>query len=227
MCNMKSVVKYTLILQVIFQIHLSGQDENNSNDSILPLEVVIDQALKHSPLLCMYESYCAKSKLEMTLQKYAWMKDIAVTADSKYGRYGNLQPMDQLSLGYGAGFVIKVPLTAILGKNERKHIAQVEYDASKYQFESVKEELIKNIIKQYNDVLLLKARLRIKTESTELSRINQEISYKQLQNKEITFNQYAQIQEIYFAEKERLEITKNEYKTAWLILKQITGLSNI
>lgn len=221
------IKKIILILLLLSQFKSKSQIDEFDNDSVLPLEVVLEHAINHSPLLNMYESYCTKSKAEMDIQKYAWMKDVTLSVDTKYGQYGNLQPMDQLSLGYGAGFVFKVPLSAIIGAKGRKHAAEAEYNASKYQLESVKEELIKTVIKQYNEVLLIKSKLKIKTESTEIANINYVISTKQLQNKEISLDQYAHIFEIYYKEKEELEITKNEYKTSLSILKQITGLTKI
>ena len=104
-------------------------------DSIPPLQVFMDSAMINSPAIKMYETQIAQNQYEMELLKYNWMKDIYMVIDSKYGKYGNAQPGDQMSLGYGGGAVVKIPLTAIAGSGQRKKIAKLELDQSVYNKE--------------------------------------------------------------------------------------------
>ena len=195
-------------------------------DSIPPLQVFMDSAMINSPAIKMYETQIAQNQYEMELLKYNWMKDIYMVIDSKYGKYGNAQPGDQMSLGYGGGAVVKIPLTAIAGSGQRKKIAKLELDQSVYNKEVLISELKKSLIRHYNETIYIKQILSIRIEALEVALISQKLSENEFKGGLIHVDQYSRVSEIYYSQLQQLEKTKMELKTALAILLEMSGIKH-
>jgi hypothetical protein len=193
-------------------------------DSIPPLFVFIDSAMANSPAIKMYETQIVQNQCQMDLLKYNWMKEIYMVVDSKYGQYGAGQPGDQLSLGYGAGAVIKIPLSAIAGNGQRKKIAKMELEGSIFNKEILISELKKAIIRQYNETVYKKQILTIRVEALEVASISQKLSEKEFKGGLIHVDQYSRVSEIYFSQLQLLEQSKMELKTSMAVLLEMAGI---
>jgi hypothetical protein len=149
-----------LLVPTFFRVQLQyGQTSGKklfTADSIPSMQLFLDSALINSPAIKMYETQIIQNQCQIELLKYSWMKEIYMVADSKYGKYGSGQPTDQMSLGYGAGALIKVPFSAIVGNSQRKKIAKMELNESMYNKEVLISELKKMIIRQYNETVYKK-----------------------------------------------------------------------
>jgi hypothetical protein len=217
------------ILFFLFFLPLISQEISKktvTTDSIPSLQFFLDSAMIYSPAIKMYETQIVQNQCEIDLLKYNWMKEIYMVVDSKYGQYGNAQPGDQLSLGYGAGAVLKIPLSAIVGSSERKKIAKMELDESIYQKEMLISELKKAIIKQYHETLLKKASLIIRVKSIETAYLNYSLAEKEFKSGTIQVDQFARVSEIYFTQMQLLEEAKSELKTSLSILLEMSGIKN-
>ncbi|MBI3521227.1 MAG: TolC family protein [Bacteroidetes bacterium] len=226
-----SVVKEVLIIILIFfGIQMQyGQNIGKklfTADSIPPMQVFIDSAMINSPAIKMYETQIVQNQCQIELLKYAWMKEIYMVADSKYGRYGTGQPVDQMSLGYGAGALIKVPISAIVGNTQRKKIAKMELNESIYNKEVLISELKKVIIKQYNETIYKKQILAIRVEALEVASISQKLSEKEFKGGLVHVDQYSRVSEIYYNQLQLLEQCKMELKTSLSILLEMCGIKN-
>lgn len=194
-------------------------------DSIPPLQVFIDSALINSPAIKMYETQIVQNKCEIDLLKYNWMKEIYMVIDSKYGKYGNAQPGDQMSLGYGGGAVFKIPLSAFAGSGQRKKIAEMQLDQSIYNKEVFISELKKAIIKQYNETVYFKQALSIRIEALEEARVSYKLSEKEFKGGLIHVDQFSRISEIYYTQLQQLEKSKMELKTSLSVLLEMVGIN--
>lgn len=194
-------------------------------DSLPSLQFFIDSGIVHSPAVKMYQTNVDQSKTDYKIQKYNWLKEIYISADSKYGRYGNAQPGDQLSLGYGTGAVVKLPLTVLLGNKERKSMAKLKIEESYFQKEIIIEELTKSIIKQYNETLYRKELLKLRAESLEFSYVNNKLAEKEFKGGTITIDQYARVSEVYFTQLQLMEEAKMQLTTSFSVLLEMTGFN--
>lgn len=194
-------------------------------DSIPSLQVFMDSALINSPAIKMYETQIIQNKCEIDLLKYTWMKEIYMVVDSKYGKYGNAQPGDQMSLGYGGGAVFKIPLSAFAGSGQRKKIAQMELNSSIYNKEVLISELKKAIIKQYNETVYFKQALAIRVEALEVATISYKLSEKEFKGGLIHVDQFSRISEIYYTQLQQLEKSKMELKTSLSVLLEMAGIN--
>jgi outer membrane protein TolC len=205
-----------LVAQNTFQIKV---------DSLPTLKFFLDSGITHSPAVKMYQTSVDQNKEEYKLQKYNWLKEIYISADSKYGRYGNAQPADQLALGYGTGAVIKLPLTTIFGNKEKKNIAKLKIEESNFQKEVIIEELTKSIIKQYNETLYRKELLKLRSESLEFAYVNNRLAEKEFKGGTITIDQYARVSEVYFTQLQLMEEAKMQLTTTFTVLLEMTGFN--
>jgi outer membrane protein TolC len=195
-------------------------------DSIPALQVFMDSAMLNSPAIKMYETQIIQNQCEIDLLKYSWMKDIYMVVDSKYGKYGTAQPGDQLSLGYGGGAVVKIPLTAIAGSGQRKKIAKMELNQSIYNKEVLISELKKSLIIHYNETIYIKKILSIQIVALEVASISQKLSENEFKGGLIHVDQYSRVTEIYYSQLQQLEKTKMDLKTALAILLEMSGIKN-
>ena len=186
----------------------------------------MDSAMANSPAIKMYETQIVQNQCQIELLKYSWMKEIYMVADSKYGRYGNGQPTDQMALGYGAGALIKVPISAIVGNSQRKKIAQMELNESIYNKEVLISELKKLIIRQYNETVYKKQIMSIRVEALEVASISQKLSEKEFKGGLVHVDQYSRVSEIYYTQMQLLEQCKMELKTSLSILLEMCGIKN-
>lgn len=212
---------YFMFLQIgVF----SQVKETSSVDTLNNLQFYIEHAVNHSPILKMHQANVQLKETEMELLKYAWMREIYVTADTKYGNYGNANPIDQFNLGYGAGAFIRLPVTVIVGNQQRKKIAQLQVDANKMQQETMKEELIKTVITQYEQVQLAKRLLSIQTNSADVALVNFRFAEEEFKAGNIHIEAYSRTSDIYFTQLKALEQLKTDFLSAYRILLEICGL---
>lgn len=216
-----------VVLIFFFQINLlEAQDKlevNESYDSIRPLSFYMEAALMNSPVLKMHAAQVDQKKLELHLMKYAWMREIYVTADTKLGNYGNANPVDQFNLGYGTGAFVRFPLTAIVGNGDRKKIAKLDIEVSNYQRLNIEEELKKLVITQYNEVLLKRNLIKIQVEAVDVSLVNYKVAEEEYKGGSINIDAYSRTSQIYFTQLSALEKTKSEYKISIELLAEICG----
>jgi outer membrane protein TolC len=221
--------KIHLMLLVMFQtVSLLAQDSVEViafTDSIRPLSYYLESAVENSPILKMHAAQVDQKKLELHLMKYAWMREIYVTADTKLGNYGNANPVDQLNLGYGTGAFVRFPLTAIVGNGDRKKIAKLDIEVSNYQRLNIEGELKKLVINQYNEVLLKRNLIKIQVEAVDVSLVNYKIAEEEYMGGTINIDAFSRTSQIYFTQLSALEKTKSEYKISIELLAEICGLN--
>ena len=217
----------SFITFLFVQLNVNAQDTistlNVENDSLHTLNFYMESAILNSPMLKMHESFVGQKELELQLLKYAWMREIYVTADTKFGNYGNTNPLEQFNLGYGTGAFIRLPLSAFVGSSERKRIAKLGVEASKFQKSSLEEELKKLVITQYNEVLLRKSLIDIQVQATDVALLNYKIAEEEFKGGVINVDAFSRTSQIFFTQMSALEKIKSEYKNSKEILFEICG----
>lgn len=225
---MKNLPIFCFFLLQLFCFQLKAQDRIRTSiaaDSIPSLKFFMDSALLHSPVIKMYDTKIVQNQCELNLLKYSWMKEIYMTVDSKYGQYGNGQPSDQMSLGYGAGAVIKIPITVFAGQSQRKKIAEMQLDESSFQKDAIVSELKKALIQQYNETVYKRDAISIRVQSLESASLNYQLAEKEFKAGVIQIDQYSAVSEIYYSQLQKLEEAKMELRTALSILLEMSGIN--
>jgi len=193
-------------------------------DSIPPLKVFLDSAMVNSPAMKICSNDVKQKEYEKEILRHKWMDQIYLTADSKYGTYGANNAFDQLSLGYGAGFTLKIPLSFFTNGDVRNKTMQCEVDGAKFRKQQVESELRKLIIAQYNKVISLRNLLVIQSSSLDVAQLNQSMAEKEFSNGQLTLEQYSRISSLYFTEKEKMETMSSEFKTEFALLMEMCGM---
>lgn len=219
----KILILCTVLIQAIGLQAQDSLEVVESQDSLRTLSYYLESAVINSPILKMHAAQVDQKKLELHLMKYAWMREIYVTADTKLGNYGNANPVEQFNLGYGTGAFVRLPVTAIVGNSGRKKIAKLDIDISSYQRLTIEEELKKLVINQYNEVLLKRSLIKIQVESVDVALVNYKIAEEEYMGGSINIDAFSRTSQIYFTQLSSLEKTKSEYKTAFELLTEICG----
>jgi outer membrane protein TolC len=220
---MQRFIQIAMILGMLQPIF--SQDKSIKNDSIKPLAFYMEHAVTHSPAIKMRQSLVSQKELELQLLKYAWMREIYVTADTKYGSYGNGNPIENLNLGYGTGAFVRLPLTLLVGYSERKKIAKLEIEATQFEKGVIEEEVKKMVIHYYSDVILKMNLIDIRVNSVDIAIINLKLAEEDYKAGNTVIEQYARVSDIYYTQLTELEKAKNQYLESYALLKEVCGLN--
>ena len=174
----------------------------------------------------MYGTQIVQNQCQLDLLKYAWLKEIYMEVDSKYGNYGVSQPIDQLTIGGGGGIMFKVPLSALVGSGQRKTIAKMELNESIFNREVLISEIKKALIKQYNETIYKKLLVNIRVEAFEVAATNKKLSEKEFKGGLIHIDQYSRVEETYYSQMQLLEQTRMELRTSLSILLEMAGIKS-
>lgn len=196
---------------------------SRSADSLFSLSHYLEAALVNSPIVKMHTTVVDQKKLQLQLMKYNWMREIYVTADTKYGNYGSTSPIDQFNLGYGTGAFVRLPISVLIGNSERKKLAKLDIESANFQKSTIEEELKKLVITQYNEVLLKRSLIKIQVQAVDVSLVNFKVAEQEYKGGTINIDAYARTTEIYFTQLSSLEKIKSEYKSSLELLAEICG----
>ncbi len=235
-------IRFFLILFSLCHFIATAQDQDSvlleTHDfTIPPLQALIDSALLNSPLLKRYDAIHNKVALEKYFQRRHWMQSFYMEANTRYGAFdqlyftGSTDPGEspigytyqQQQTNYYIGLSIKLPLATFV--NQRKKMQQLKFnlDEIRMEQESVAENIIKNVIENYYELLF-----RYESMNTFFA-IYQDvkISYldagNRLQEQKIGFNEYSIISSTYGKAKNDYDRAKTDFLISLNMLRFVTG----
>lgn len=215
------------ILSLLISFVGTSQDTLQPSTELKPMNAYIDLALMHSPLIKLQQTVIDQKAIELALLKYAWMREIYVTADTKYGRYGSSQALDQLNIGYGTGAFIRLPITAMVGAAQRKKLAQLDLEGMKFQGEVLEDQLKQAIIKQYHECSLNRSLIEIQVAACDVAYANYKLAEEEFKGGSIHIDAFSRVSEIYFTQSQALEKIKNQYRSSLAILHEMCGIDSL
>ncbi|TNE54695.1 MAG: hypothetical protein EP338_06040 [Bacteroidetes bacterium] len=213
-------------LHIIFCLFLStslGQSIDTSG--LRELSFYLQTGLAHAPSIQIQQENIKREELEVKLNKTYWLREVAITADIKYGRYGNLNPIDQLNLGYGSGIYLRLPVTSIIGQKKRMKQAEAQLHIAQLTELEIKEQIRLKIMRLYCEANGYLRQVKIYTESCDHAYINYRISTKKYELGQIEEDAYARMAEIYFQLLAQLEKMRSEFESSKLALHEICGIA--
>ncbi len=210
-----------------------------ANKTQLPmLEVLIDSAMKNSPLLKMSTHDILIKKQEIKQLKTSWMKNIGFEADARYGVFDNIglnqyeNETDQLifvnneSKRYNAGVYIKIPLSDIIHRSSEIKIMTYEVEKLKAEQNKRAQEIKIMITDLYYDILLTERSLKINGEHKILNQLQSEAAEMDYTNHRISLQELTRIKEaeakaVIAFEKDHLFYTKSIRQMEFIIGSKI------
>lgn len=237
-----SSVRFYLILFSFCHFISTAQDQasvvfETRDFEIPPLQALIDSALLSSPLLKRYDAMHNKIALEKYFQRRHWMQSFYMEANTRYGAFDQLyftgsndpgeSPIgytyQQQQTNYYIGLSLKLPLAAFV--NQRKKIQQLNFnlDEIRMEQESVAENLIKNVIENYYEVLFRHESMNTFFAIYQDVKISYLDAGNRLQEQKIGFNDYSIISSTYGKAKNDYNRAKADFLIGLNMLRFITG----
>lgn len=212
---------------------------NDITDMIPPLAILIDSAYENSALVKSRDANLSYKKTNINSTSKLWLKNIGLETYYNYGTSdyyainnatsGNqsLNTSIQTTNRYTIGAYVRLPLYDFL---DRKNLIKAEkylYEQAYYEKENEKAFLRKQLILQYNDVILKQKVFKITSESSIEAKLQSEMAEKEFAQGEISLSELARLRDIRAKNIMIYEQSKYDFINAYLILQEITGIKFI
>jgi outer membrane protein TolC len=223
-------------VQLLAALFLNAQTLrlDSSTISLLPLNQLIDSALQHSPLLKQQDALILKKELLAKIEKRKWMNTLSLTGSAAYGTGNNLSVTNQgpvltnslttqTTIFYNAGVTFYLPLANLFNTKTQIKAARQDVIYQESKREEVEQNIKKEIITAYQNLILLDKKLTLKSSKLNTYQVSKDLAFEQMQNGIINITEYNETIETYNAAMLEMEEVKNEMITAYLILEMLVG----
>jgi len=206
-------IKYLIILGLLMLgMHtVNGQEENNKKPYELDiplLPILIDSALAKNKMLeyrrleIDAKTYHAKSKAKN------WTRYMGFQGGAQYGVFDNFSTSDQVNIttndvnssllqwNFNIGVFLKIPIFGIINNKANNTIADVEIEQARSLHGSLIEEIIDDVIKLYEDLILRQELLEINAKNYANGRVNFEMIQKEFENGHISVTEYVRVSDV-------------------------------
>jgi outer membrane protein TolC len=232
--NMKQI-KYTRFLIGIFLLNslfcLAQEDSSLTMLNLPPLNLLLDSAYIHSPVILSQKVVIEQRNLETDIEKNSLLKLISVNSNYSRGTInaqveGSLTPTfsSTVTNWYGAGAAVKIPISTLVNRKKQISITKLRKSIEENKLTELKKNLKILIISLYMDVLLKEKIMYLKNESIAMANLNYkyaEISYK---NNTLEIEMYTKAFDANVNAKINFEIAKTNYIIALSLLEENVGI---
>src|SRR5690554_4174471 len=139
-----------------------------------PLDTLIEVALKNSPYLKFEETLINRGKNNIRLARRDFHSNLTGFYNYALGNQrfligggGATEQVNNFLDGYRYGFNLSVPLTVFTTRNLKIKQSKAELEGARYRHEQVEMELRKQVIVEYNNLIVAQRVLRIQTTGRE------------------------------------------------------------
>lgn len=234
---MKKILKTISILTVaLFSLNFAEAQTVENNDTPLtgsefnfpPLKVVLDSVLKKSAMIKFRKNHIGVKESTLASERIYWTRNIGVQADGRYGTLNNFSNSEDgvsntaystltTQYNYSVGVYLKFPVFDMLNRKNQLQLAKLEIDEAKNMAEFQEEEIRQTVIKLYQDLILKRKILLIRSRSLSDGKINFQMVEKEFRNGIVPIAEYVRITGM----TSNLEADYESAKSAFIISKQL------
>lgn len=236
---MKKTINYFFIIifscSISVTIAQSNDNERTSREILLPpLEELIDAAIKNNPAVEFTRLGIEVKESLVGSERNYWTRNFGFQADASYGNINNsaysveagddnLLSTSTTQWNYGAGLYLKIPIYDLINRKALVKQAKLEVDQAKSMEESMKNEIRKLVIEQYQKVILTQKLLDIKSQNMGNAKVNMQMVEKEFRNGVTTVLEYSRVSDITTKVKIEYETAKSEFFLAKKLLENTVG----
>jgi len=227
-----------LISIVLFSNCFSQDNVDSAFSNIPPLQVLIDSALEHSPVIKSQDAEVLIKEYNLSITRQQWLNYVQVIGDSKYGTYDNLivnqyQTSNQ-STAYNTsnvgtrlqiGLSLRFSIFDFIKAKNNKKIAIKELEQSVWRKEELNSYLRQTVIKQYHEVLMNHSLLKVKTDFLQQTKLAKDFSEKDYKSNIVEYFEVVRAADAYQKAMTDYEKTKTDFIVALLLLQDIVGIN--
>ena len=219
--------------------HCYAQSENDvSGWQLPPLQMLIDSALVHSPLVKLANANVQMGQYELTDAQRDWLKKINISADARYGSmfdYGRISTMTNsgfimpsiITLNYGAGVSAYLPFSDIFDRKRTIQKAQLKIEQAEIQKDETERGVKQMVVAAYYDVLTVQKTLDTRNEISLSASMLLDQSKSDYAEERISLEEYIKANDTYLSAKNELELQKYALQKAIYTLEIIVGIQLI
>ncbi len=213
----------------------------SSSTPILPnlpeLSALIDSAMVHSPILKSQDASITIQQLKLRNSRKQWTEYINLSADYQYGSYDNIVA-NQFSSGinnmltssstqsrYGVGINIKYPIFNLFSRGNNISMARHDLEISKLKKEELESELRKSIIILYNDIILARSLVDIKSKLKETSQLQVDFAELEYRTQKINIYDLAKVADAHAKNLADYEKAMYDLRVSIELMSELTGIN--
>jgi outer membrane protein TolC len=242
---LRIIVIFSLLFSLLLSISgsVSGQTGNtfdiakdDISNSLPPLSMLIDSAIgqnatvQNKDLQILINTYNLKSK------RNEWTRNVGIQSNTGYGNSynyatstsGSIDPVSSIAnrsqTQYNASVYLNMPFFTLVDRKNQIRIAKVEIEQSQTEALALRDQIRKDVMEFYNNLILYQRLFQIKVKNLETVKLNMQMIEKQFLNGVIPLTEYTKmLVEIARVESD-FETTRMDFLSSYMILELITGM---
>ncbi len=232
-----------LFMGLLLQVPVQAQSTRMFNplkdeidEVIPPLAVLLDSAYSHDPGLKTSKYQILIEKSNLKTNRGSWTQNLGLQANVGYGTFNYFNNStanpglnqnyitQQSQTQYQFGGWLNLPLSTITNHRNQVRQSKFQIGQSESQMETIRQELEKQVIRQYYEMIANQRILKIKSTYLETARINMEVAEKSFQKGTITIDEYSRVSEIESRTESDYETARMNFLTAYQTLQVMVGI---
>lgn len=234
----------TFCINSFSQIEIENEFNNDSTyinklnfQKVPKLEVIIELALKNSPLLNASDIEIKKILEQIKIEKRSLLDNIHLEGNVRYG-LNNVITISDLTSGnqsdfatqsaneqfnYYGGLSLKLPLSEFGNSRNRIRIEKLNVEDAKYRKENIKNEITRIVIEEYYKLMGFEESLESSQEFLQTMKIAYLRALKEVENGTIDMSEFSMIISNKDKAQQGYAQLKNEYFSQLFKLKILMG----
>ena len=229
-----------LFVPMLLLNNIYAQTENSASEwQLPPLQILIDSALNHSPLLKGASNDILMSQYELTDAHRSWMQRINISSDIRYGSmidWSRLQGNTatfmsfsdmKITPSFGVGLNAYLPVSEIFDKKRSIQKAHLRIEQSENRKEETEQSLKQTVISAYYEVLTIQRNLATRAEISASAGMLFDQSKVDYAENRIALAEYTRTNEAFLSALNEVETQKLNLLRAVCALEVIVGIELI
>ncbi len=235
-CLVAMLLSYGSYAQVREVKNVDSVQLDESKDlqqQLIPLDSIIDIALKNSPSVKFQQDVVDASKYQIEYIKREWTNDVAAYANFANGNQllvsqDNQTPTSvtssSLSNSYRAGVQLTVPLYNFTGHKSRVNIYKAELQSSIDKRDAVKQDLVRYLIQIYYDLLYSRNLVTIRSDAKQAGINQYHVAEQEFRDGVIAASELSRLKTIEANARVDYEEAKRQFSTNYYQFLNLVGV---
>ncbi len=178
-------------------------DETRSfSEQLLPLDTLIELAVKNSPTVSHYDALVDKFDYQIDIARRLWQNNIYgfanySTGDQRIITGGTGMPGDittsSIASGYRAGLQVNIPLFEFTSRRKRINFHEAERDAAIYKKDEQQLDVVRQVIEEYYIVIGAFETMKTRGEGKEAMRMYYLVAEREFSEGIIPISELSQV----------------------------------
>lgn len=200
---------------------------------LVTLDSIIDLAVKNSPSVKFQKDLVESSKAQLEFAKRVWTNNIMGFVNYSTGNQSIVSSDSQsagsvassnITSGFRVGVQINLPLYELVGRKSRVNLYKYQYNSSINKRDESVQELKKEVIQAYYNLLYASNVLSIRSEAKEAAISQYSIAKKQFKDGAIDALELSRLKTIEVNARADYEEAKRQFSTYYAQMEPMVGV---